>query len=118
MSAQLRYFQLNPDVGESEADPITSLSLDIVVPTMTGGRTVELSASVVLAPADRLGDLDARIIPDTRVVEVRDYVIADRLANHHLFVEVDRPSKKALASQKDATAGERSKPVPDDLKEQ
>jgi len=109
---KLRYFQLKPNIGSSPEEPLVSQSLQIVVPTMAGKDVVDLSATVVLSPAPELkpGD-DARIIPNTRIVEVRNYVIASALAGmDSTYVEIDQPSEGQIGSQRaDATERAREK---------
>jgi hypothetical protein len=108
---KLRYFQLKPHVGSSPEEPLVSVGLSIQVPTMVGGEIVDLGAAIVLSPAAELKDGDdARIIPNTRVVEVRHYAIADAISQLASYEEIEKPSASQVGSQRaDATERAREK---------
>lgn len=116
-----RFFELNDDVGlahthltgpdgpDSEPvenpaagspEPLQRVSLTIGVPTMVAGEVLPVATAVQIEPAARIEEhTRCRVIPDTRVVEVADPLIANAMSGHPHFHEIDPPTKKAAAAK-------------------
>jgi Iap family predicted aminopeptidase len=94
-----RYFVLRDEHGVDHADnlqPIVDFGLSLGVPSLGAQGFTESVSVVQIQPADELGDLRARVIPNTRYVETNDLVIAAAISDMGLFDEVDEPSKAAV----------------------
>ena len=62
-----------------------------------------VSHSLSIKAADRLGDLPARILPDTRIIETASSQVASALLSCGQYQEIDQPTKKQLATAEKET---------------
>jgi len=95
----LRYFELNDDVGlhpeTGTPQPLAEIALRIPKATMRDGEIVDTEERVLIQPAGELKPRDlVRALPHTRIVEVRDPLVAAALENLGLFHEIDAPPKR------------------------
>lgn len=96
-----RYFALKSEHGIDHADnlePIVSFGLGVAVPVIgADGELHEITHVVHIQPAGSLeGQPGARVIPDTRIVEVCNVAVAAAIVDMKLFDEVDEPKKGDL----------------------
>ena len=82
MSENLAHFELRPEIGEHPDDPLQSISAPVAVPMMVGREIGEGTEVHIITQRPKLDQgHSARVIPGTRIVEVRD-----RLLRHVLTV--------------------------------
>lgn len=103
-SEQLAYFELRPEIGEHADDPLQSLSAPVAVPMMVG-REVGEGTEVHIVTQRRALDpgISARILPGTRVVEVRDRLLKGWFEKDARFQPCDPPEKKRAAKERAAS---------------
>lgn len=95
-----RYFELRSehgiDSGENR-EPLAEIGLNVPIPVRAASGLTVAPHAIRIKPAQTTGKLGARIIPDTRLVEAEEPLIAAALAEKpELFTEVDKPSKSTL----------------------
>lgn len=109
----MRYFELAPWVGidpDGCPQPATSFGVSYLgSSTMVGREIVDQVIEDRIAPADALGPLRARIIPDTRFIEVADPVLAVAVQQTPGLVEIDQPTSKQIAACEEATRHHRER---------
>jgi hypothetical protein len=94
-----KYFELEDHVGvtaDGNLEPLVEIGLVVTVPTMVEGEVVDAPHTVKVEHAAKLGELAARIVPGTRIVESSDYRVNVALLGSG-FVAIDPPTKAAVA---------------------
>lgn len=94
--SESRFFVLRDAHGVDHADnlqPIVDFGLSLGVPSLGAQGFTESVSVVRIQPANELGDLRARVIPDTRYVETNDPIVAAGILDMGVFDEVDEPKK-------------------------
>ena len=103
MSESLAYFELRPEIGEHPDDPLQSISAPVMVPVMVGREVGEQAEVHLIGQRPKLDPgYSARVIPGTRIVEVRDRLLAQWFANDARFAACDPPSKAKTEKQQRA----------------
>ncbi len=103
------WFELRAERGVDHAEnlqPIVEIGLSIALPQIVGGGDVlpTASARTVVRQAPALtDDVQVRIIPNTRIVETSTLEIASTVLATGLFDQIDKPTKKAIASAESET---------------
>lgn len=122
-----RHFELNGDVGlaprylqgpdgepvENPAagtpDPLVRFGVTVAVPTLVDGELVAVATAIDIERAPALSDtVRSRVIPDTRIVETSDALVANVIAQHPAFHEIESPTKKVEAAAAKATEDARA----------
>lgn len=106
-----RFLELRDEHGrdhQGNLEPLAEIGLSIPRPSTVNGDVTIIgdagATRVAIAPAPSLdkvkdddhGKLPARVIPDTRIVETTNDLIADTLLAGGLFVEIDEPKKAKI----------------------
>lgn len=82
----------NPKAGEPE--PITSIGVPIQIPVMADGEVIDSAQTYQITVAEKLADGEwARIIPDSRIVEVNHEGLANVLRTVAGYIDCDPPKK-------------------------
>src|SRR5581483_6018548 len=106
--SKLRYFELLDNIGVDNAgnlEPLVHAGHQVGVPVLTPLGMTEEVHTVILEPADHLGrEANARVIPDTRIVEVRDPIAAAAIAGSGAYREIDKPTKAHIEKAQKETA--------------
>lgn len=104
MSENLWYFELLPEIGEHPDDPLQGVSCPVLVPVMVGNEVGETTEVHLVTPRQQLDPgFSARVIPGTRIVEVRDRLLRDWFSDDVArFRPCDPPSKAKQDRQKRA----------------
>ena len=103
MSESLAYFELRPEIGEHPDDPLQSISAPVQVPMMVGREVAEGTEVHIITQRPKLDPgYSARVIPGTRIVEVRDRLLRDFFEKDARFTPCDPPSKAKQDRQKRA----------------
>lgn len=104
MSENLAYFELRPEIGEHPDDPLQSISAPVAVPMMVGKEVGEGTEVHIITQRPKLDPgYSARVLPGTRIVEVRDRLLREWFANDTArFTPCDPPSKAKQDKQKRA----------------
>ena len=103
MSENLAYFELRPEIGEHPDDPLQSISAPVQVPMMVGREVAEGTEVHIITQRPKLDPgFRARVIPGTRIVEVRDRLLRDFFEKDARFTPCDPPSKAKQDRQKRA----------------
>jgi hypothetical protein len=90
----------NPKAGEPE--PLNSIGVPIQIPVMADGEVIDSTQTYRIEPAQKLGDGDwARIVPDTRIVEVNHEGLANVLRTLAGYVDCDPPKKSTPKQSKE-----------------
>jgi hypothetical protein len=108
-----RFFELADHHGRDYADnlePLVEIGTSIALPVMkshpvTGSPVITSeSQRVVICPAEQLTDSDpGRIIPNTRIVETANPLVAGALLGCGQYVEIDAPTKARIAQHEKET---------------
>ena len=105
MSENLAHFELRPEIGEHPDDPLQSISAPVAVPMMVGREIGEGTEVHIITQRPKLDQgYSARVIPGTRIVEVRDRLLRQWFETDARFVPCDPPSKAKQEKQKRAAS--------------
>ena len=103
MSENLAYFELRPEIGEHPDDPLQSISAPVNVPVMVGKEVGEATEVHLITQRPKLDPgFSARVIPGTRIVEVRDRLLQSWFRDDARFTPCDPPSRAKTEKQKRA----------------
>lgn len=90
----------NPKAGEPE--PLNNIGVPIQIPVMAGGEVIDSTQTYRIKPAPKLGDGEwARIVPDTRIVEVNHEGLANVLRSLAGYVDCDPPKQSTPKQSKE-----------------
>ena len=99
-----RYLQLREHIGLTAGgnpEPLVTIGLTATVPRMRNGEIVDDPHRHEIKAAEKIpAGEGARIMPDTRIVEASDPVIADLLLSTGNWEEIDPPSKREQQHQR------------------
>ncbi len=114
MPEGLSYFELRPHVGAHPDEQLQGISAPVLVPTMVGREIGEIPEVHVVRPLRELGPgYSARVIPETRIVEVRDHLLRGWFENDDRFQACDPPTRARVDKQQRAAREyERAKNAP------
>jgi hypothetical protein len=107
---QIRYLELRDHVGvdgDGNHEPLAEIGLALPLPTMRDGEVVQIPVPTKIRPAASLGALPARIVPDTRIVEIADRLIAAQLLSTGKYEEIPAPTSAQLRKAHEKTAAHR-----------
>ena len=100
MSENLAYFELRPEIGEHPDDPLQSVSAPVAVPMMVGREVGEGTEVHIVTQRPKLDQgYSARVIPGTRIVEVRDRLLAQWFDGDARFTACDPPTRSRTDKQ-------------------
>lgn len=109
----MRYFEVHPSVGLDPDGCPQSLSSYSVnhggPPTMVQGEVVDTDQSTAVEAAEEIGLRRGRIIPNTRLFEVADEVLANAMARDPKLCEIDPPTAQQLVKAEEATSDHRER---------
>lgn len=90
-----RHFRLLDHIGldaDGNPEPIHEIGLAVLIPTMKDGKIIDVPERITLNAA-----------AGTRVVKTDDPRVAGALLQSGQYEEVDAPSRRALAKEREAT---------------
>ncbi len=123
MPGQTRFFELVDHVGvdaDGHHEPLAEIGLALPLPTMRDGEVVEVAVPTTIEPAPSIGHRPARIVPDTRIVEVADLVVVGQLLGSGKYIEIAPPTSAQIKKAHEKTQAHRqaraSDPSPEPAK--
>jgi hypothetical protein len=101
------FLELHDHVGvtaDDNLEPLVEIGVTLAVPTMikdpdTGkDELAEAVTSLTISSQASLGDLQARVLPGTRIIETADQRVTQALLGTGHWQQIDAPTKTAAAA--------------------